>query len=383
MEFSFYTANKIIFKKGAINELVTHLKPLGSNFMFVVDPFFISSPTMEGIKKQLDDANLRYVAFSEVRGEPTVELVDEITALALKEGCDAVVSIGGGSCIDAGKATAALITNGTPALDYMEVVGKGKKVTVQPVPFVSVPTTAGTGSEVTKNAVLGSHVLNFKRSMRSDSMMANATIIDPLLTVGCPKRVTANSGIDAATHLIESFITWRATPISHGLTMSGIELVGKYLRRAYDDGNDIEAREGMSAAALLGGMAFANSGLGAAHGIGMAVGIAYGVPHGEACGIMLPHVMKLNAPHVLPKMARIGELLTGRKFATEQEAADAAVDFIFELCAHMGIKPDFKHLNIPKEEIPALAKASFGTSMSSNPVQLTQEQWEEYFTTIM
>jgi len=383
MEFSFFTAHKIVFKKGAIDELVTHIKPLGSNFMLVVDPFFLNSPTMESIKKQFEEAGLRYVAFGDVRGEPTVEMVDEVTALAVKEGCDAVISIGGGSCIDTGKATAALITNGTPALDYMEVVGKGKKVTVEPVPFVAIPTTAGTGSEVTKNAVLGSHVMNFKRSMRSDSMIANVTIVDPLLTVGCPKRVTANSGIDAATHLIEAYTTWRANPISDGLCMSGIELVGKYLRRAYDDGNDIEAREGMSAAALIGGMAFANSGLGAAHGIGMAVGIAYNVPHGEACGIMLPHIMKLNAPHVLSRMARVGELLTGKHYASEQEAADAAVDFIFDLCAHMDIKPDFKHLNIPKEQIPALAKASFGTSMSSNPIQLTQEQWEEFFATIM
>lgn len=383
MEFSFYTANKIVFKKGALNELATHLKPLGDNFLLVVDPFFFTSPTMEQVKGLLNEAGLKYTAFGGVTGEPTVEMADEVTAMALKNGCNAVVSIGGGSCIDMGKAVAALITNGTPAVDYMEVVGKGKKVTVQPVPFVSIPTTAGTGSEVTKNAVLGSHILNFKRSMRSDMMVANCTIVDPLLTVGCPKKVTANSGIDAATHLIEAHITWRATPISDGLTMSGIELVGKYLRRAYDDGNDIEAREGMAAAALIGGMAFANSGLGAAHGIGMAVGIAYNVPHGEACGIMLPHVMRLNAPHCLGRMARVGELLTGKRFATEQEAADAAVDFVFDLTQHMGIKPDFKHLNIPKDQIPALAKASYGTSMSSNPVQLNQEEMEKFLATLM
>ncbi|MGI6193137.1 MAG: iron-containing alcohol dehydrogenase, partial [Christensenellales bacterium] len=133
MEFSFLTATKIVFKKGAIDELVNHVKPLGSHFMLVVDPFFLNSPTMDGIRKQFEDAGLRCVAYGEVKGEPTVEQVDEITELALKEGCDAVISIGGGSCIDAGKAVAALITNGAPALDYMEVVGKGKKVTREPV----------------------------------------------------------------------------------------------------------------------------------------------------------------------------------------------------------------------------------------------------------
>ncbi|MEG2083666.1 MAG: iron-containing alcohol dehydrogenase, partial [Oscillospiraceae bacterium] len=288
MEFSFYTANKIVFKQGAIAELGSHVKSLGTNFLVVVDPFFLTSPTMDVVKSQLESIGAAYTVFGEVSGEPTVEQIDEVAKLALKNGCNAVISIGGGSCIDAGKATAALLTNGTPAIDYMEVVGKGKKVTVMPAPFIAVPTTAGTGSEVTKNAVLGSSVLNFKRSMRSDTMVANVAILDPLLTVGCPPKVTANSGIDAATHLIESYLTWRATPISDGLAMSGIELIGKYLRKAYDNGNDIEAREGMCAASLIGGMAFANSGLGAVHGIGMAVGIAFHVPHGEACGILLP-----------------------------------------------------------------------------------------------
>lgn len=151
------------------------------------------------------------------------------------------------------------VTNGTPSIDYMEYVGKGKKVTKMPLPFIAIPTTSGTGSEVTKNAVLGSKIHNFKRSMRSDMMIANLSIIDPTLAAGCPKNVTAHSGIDAMTHLIESYTTWRATPISDGLSLKGIEFAGKYLRRAYDDGSDMEARDGMATAALLGGMAFANS----------------------------------------------------------------------------------------------------------------------------
>lgn len=379
MDFSFLTAHKIVFKQNAILELKDHIADLGTNFMLVVDPFFATSPTLDKVKEQLDEMGKKYTVYAEVAGEPTVEQVDEVAELAIAAGCDAVMSIGGGSNIDVGKATAALITNGTPAVDYMEYVGKGKKVTKEPVPFIACPTTAGTGSEVTKNAVLGSKVMNFKRSMRSDMMIANLSIVDPVLTAGCPKSVTANSGIDAMTHLIEAYTTWRATPISDGLALKGIELAGKYLQRAYDDGSDMEAREGMAAASLMGGMAFANSGLGAAHGIGMAVGIAYHVPHGEACGILLPHVMKLNAPKVEARMAKVGEALTGKKFQSDSEAAQAAVNFIVALAAHMQIKPDFRHLNIPDSEIPALAKASFGTSMSSNPVQLTQEEWEEYF----
>lgn len=383
MEFSFLTAHKIVFKQGAIHELVSHVGELGSNFLLVVDPFFKTSPVMESVKQQLADAGKRFTVYAEVAGEPTVEQVDEVAELAVKAGCDAVISIGGGSNIDVGKSVAALITNGTPAIDYMEVVGKGKKVTVEPVPFIAVPTTSGTGSEVTKNAVLGSKIHNFKRSMRSDSMMANLAIIDPALAAGCPKSVTAFSGIDAMTHLIEAYTTWRATPISDGLALKGIELAGKYLRRAYDDGSDMEAREGMAAAAVMGGMAFANSGLGAAHGIGMVIGILYHVPHGEACGILLPHVMKLNAPHTLERMAKVGETLTGKRFDSLEEAANAAVDFIYELNAHMNIKPDFKHLNIPKEMFPSIAQQSFGTSMSSNPLQMDAKGWEQFLETIL
>ena len=383
MEFSFLTARKIVFKTGAVAELAKYVAEFGRNFLVVVDPFFKESETMNNVRSQLESIGAKYTVYAEGAGEPTVEQVDEVCELAVKNKCEAVIAIGGGSNIDVGKSVAALITNGTPAIDYMEVVGKGKKVTVEPVPFIAIPTTSGTGSEVTKNAVLGSKVHNFKRSMRADSMLANLSIIDPELVKGCPKKVTAFSGIDAMTHLIESYITWRATPISDGLSLEGIGLAGKYLRRAYDEGSDMEAREGMAAAALIAGMSFANSGLGAAHGIGMAIGIAYHVPHGEACGILLPHVMKLNKDAATDRLDKVGEALTGRRFDKRGDGAQAAIDFITELNGHMGIPADFKYLNIPKEDIPAIAKASYGTSMSSNPVQLELPQMIEYVTALV
>lgn len=380
MQFTFLTAQKILFKTGAVGEIAQYVGDYGKNFLIVVDPFFKESETMTKVKAQLESIGAKYTVYGEVAGEPTVEQVDEVCAIAKEAGCDAVISIGGGSNIDVGKAVAALVTNGDLAVDYMEYVsvGKGKKITVEPLPFISIPTTAGTGSEVTKNAVLGSKIHGFKRSMRADSMLANLTIIDPELSKGCPKKVTAFSGIDAMTHLIESYICTRINPISEGLALKGIELAGKYLRRAYDDGSDMEAREGMAAAATIGGMAFANSGLGAAHGIGMAIGIAYHVPHGQACGILLPHVMKLNQKVAEDKLAKVGEALTGKKFDNAAEGAQAAVDFIYELNAHMGIEPDFKYLNIPREDIPAIAKASYGNSMSANPVQLEMDEMIEY-----
>lgn len=374
MEFTFYTANKIVFKQNAIEEVGVNVKGLGQKFLIVVDPFFADSKAMKSVKKQLEEIGASFIVFSDVTGEPTVDMVDEVADLAVAEGCDAVISLGGGSSIDVGKATAALITNGTPAVDYLEVVGKGKKVVNEPVPFIAIPTTAGTGSEVTKNAVLGSKTQGFKRSMRDDKMVATITIVDPLLTVGCPPRVTASSGIDAMTHLIEAYTTLHPKPISDGLALKGIELAGKYLKRAFEDGNDIEAREGMSAAALIGGMAFANSGLGAAHGFGMSVGIRYHLPHGVACGIALPHVVRLNAKACPEKMDKIGEALTGKKFDKPGEGCEAAIQFLFDLNKAIGIEPDYKFLNVPEEEIPEVALGSRGTSMKNNPVQLTDEE---------
>lgn len=383
MEFTFYTADKIVFKRGALKEAGNYIARLGKKFLVIIDPFFAESPAMEDLTRQLEALGADYLIFSEVRGEPTVDLVDEVSRLALASQCDAVISLGGGSCIDVGKATAAIITNGGPAVDYLEVVGKGKKVTEAPVPFVAIPTTAGTGSEVTKNAVLGSKTQGFKRSMRDDKMVATIAIIDPELDMGCSRKVTATSGIDALTHLIEAYITFRATPISDGLALKGIELAGKYLQRACDDGKDMEAREGMCAAALLGGMAFANSGLGAAHGFGMAVGIRYHLPHGEACGIALPHVVRLNAKACPKKMDKIGEALTGRRFDKAGEGTQAAIDFLFDLNKAIGIAPDYKFLNVPPEEVAEVALGSRGTSMTSNPVQLTDEELIAFLRNIM
>ncbi len=383
MEFTFYTANKIVFKRGAIKELAANIGGLGKKFLVLIDPAFVNTPVQATVVEQIASIGAACEIFSEVRGEPTVELVDEVAGLAAKQGCDAVISVGGGSNIDVGKAVAALLTNGGSALDYLEVVGKGKKVEKDPVPFIAVPTTAGTGSEVTKNSVIGSLTAGFKRSMRSDKMVATISIVDPELTLGCPKKVTANSGIDAMTHLIEAYITFRATPISDGLALKGIELAGKYLQRAVEDGSDIEAREGMSAAALIGGMAFANSGLGAAHGVGMAMGIKYHLPHGEACGIALPYVVELNADVAGEKLDKVGEALTGKRFDRPGEGTKACIDFLFKLNEAIGIPKDYKFLNVPREEIPSLAQGSLGTSMTSNPKKMDVEALTEFLSKIV
>jgi alcohol dehydrogenase class IV len=383
MSLSFYTASKILLERGALQKVGSEVARYGDNFLVVIDPSFKDSKEQDTLVEQIKSINAKYTIFTGVYGEPTVELVDEVAALALENSCNAVISLGGGSTIDVGKAVAAVITNGMPTVDYLEYVGKDKKVTREPVPFIAIPTTSGTGSEVTKNAVLSNRAGSFKRSMRSDSMVANVAILDPLLTVSCPPKVTAHSGIDALTHAIEAFVTFRATPISDGLSLKSIEMCGKYLQRCYEDGKDLEAREGMSAAALLAGMAFANSGLGAVHGIAMAVGIACHVGHGESCGILLPHIMRLNAPHAAKRMDLVGETLTSKHYTKEGEGSQAAIDFVTELNTAIGIKPDYKHLNIPREKFRELAEASIGTSMKSNPFQMEIDEWIKFYDQIM
>lgn len=383
MDFTFYTASKIVVKKDAIKELGQNIGHLGKKFLLLIDPAFYETPIMDVAITQIESVGAEYAIFSEIRGEPTAELVDEVNDFAMKKNCDAVISLGGGSCIDVGKAVAATITNGVPVIDYLEVVGKGKKLTKDPVPFIAIPTTAGTGSEVTKNAVIGSKTAVFKRSMRDDKMVATIALLDPSLTISCPAKVTAFSGIDAMTHLIEAFITFRATPISDALSIKGIELAGKYLQRAYENGGDFEAREGMSVAALLGGMAFANSGLGAAHGVGMAIGIRYHLSHGEACGIALPHVIKLNADVATDKLDKVGEALTGKRFDNQGEGTQVTVNFLFALNKALGISPDYKFLHIPKKEIAEVAAGSLGTSMTSNPKKMTVESLTEFLSEIL
>lgn len=383
MEFGFYTAPKILFKKGAVKELAKSIEGLGTRFLIVSDPVFKNSKHLEVIVDQVKSINGKVTIFSDVFGEPTVELVDEIHEIAKAANCDAVIALGGGSVIDSAKAVAATLTNGIPVIDYMEYVGKGKKIVNPPVPFIAIPTTAGTGSEVTKNSVLGSVEHGFKRSMRDDKMVANVAVIDPELMVGCPKKVTAHSGIDAMTHLIEAYITHRATPLSDALAIKGIELAGKYLQRAYVDGNDMEAREGMAVASLLGGISFANSGLGAAHGVAMAIGVKYGIPHGQACGIILPHVVKLNASVAEKKLDKVGEALTDKRYDKPGEGTLAAIDFLYKLNDSLNIEKDYKFVHIPKEDIPGLAKDSIGTSMKSNPKEMTEESIYDFILTIV
>ena len=263
--------------------------------------------------------------------EPTVELVRAAVAVARAQGADVIAAIGGGSVIDTGKAVAMLLGNGGDPLDYLEVVGSGQAITRPAVPCVAVPTTAGTGAEVTANAVLAVPSHRVKASLRSPLMIPRVALVDPLLTVSCPPPVTAASGLDALTQCLEPFVSVQATPLTDGLAREGLRRAGTGLRAAYADGADLGARADMAVCSLLGGIALANAKLGAVHGLAGVIGGTAAVPHGMACAALLVPVIEANlralrsrsrsGAGVLDRYAEAARLLTGRALHPSKTAS--------------------------------------------------------------
>ena len=284
------------------------------------------------------------------------------------------MAIGGGSAIDLAKAAAAMTTNrqSDTVQDYFEGVGRGLKINVSPLPMLAIPTTAGTGSEATKNAVISSTDPPFKKSLRSEQMVPRAVLVDPELTVSCSPSVTAHSGMDAITQCIESYVSRKAKPIAAALALQGLQLAMPALGEAVERPESQTAREAMAQAALLSGMALANSGLGMAHGVAAALGVHCNVPHGLACAVMLPTALRINAvscPGRFAEMARAVGITSH-----PGDAVDAFVNRIEELCVRVGIPGKLSEIGVPSDAIPAIVRGSRGNSMDGNPRQLTDAE---------
>jgi alcohol dehydrogenase class IV len=294
-------------------------------------------------------------------------------------GCDVVISLGGGSAIDTGKAIAAVATNGGEPLDFLEVVGKGRAIAAAPLPFIAVPTTAGTGSEVTRNAVLGSTEHGVKASLRSPLMLPRIALVDPELTYRLPPAVTATTGLDALTQLIEPYVSPRANPLVDAICVDGIGRIAGALSRAYHDGADTDARHDMALASLFGGLALANAGLGVVHGLASPLGGGWKAPHGALCAALLPHGMAANvaalrarAPQhpALERYAAIARLLTGR----DEARAEEGIDWVHALCVELRI-PSLRVWGISEADLPGVVeKAARASSMHANPLPLTGEE---------
>jgi alcohol dehydrogenase class IV len=317
-----------------------------------------------------------------VAGEPTTDLVRNGVALARETGCDLVIGCGGGSAIDAGKAIAALLANGGDPLDYLEVIGRGQPLTRPSAPCIAIPTTAGAGAEVTRNAVLASPEHGVKVSLRSPFMLPRLAIVDPELTYSLPADVTASTGLDALTQLIEPFTSIRANPLTDALCREGMGRVARSLRRAYKDGADAAAREDMALASLLGGLALANAGLGAAHGFASVIGGMYPAPHGAVCAAFLPHVMAANLrglrqrqpnANALARYREVAALLTGDPAASAEEG----IRWVAEL-AHALQIPGLAAYGVTRNDFALLIeKTAVASSTKANPIVLTSNELRE------
>jgi len=311
-----------------------------------------------------------------VDGEPTVDSARAAVAAAREFGADVVVGIGGGSPLDLGKAVAVLLANGGDPLDYLEVVGRGQPFTRPALPCVAVPTTAGTGSEVTANAVLTSPEHRVKASLRSPLMIPRVALVDPELTISCPPHVTAASGLDALTQCLEPFVSPRATPLTDGLAREGLRRAAAGLRAAFADGTDLAARADMAMCSLLGGMGLANAKLGAVHGLAGVTGGTADVPHGIACAALLAPVIEANVRALraadpggpaLARYAEAAQLLTGQPAA----AIEDGLAWIRATVRQLGV-PGLGRYGIgPAEAGGIAARAAASSSMQGNPVSLT------------
>jgi len=367
--FEFATAGRIVAGVGRAAELPGMVAGLGSRVLVCTG----ADPARHG--GLLAGLGLPAVVVT-VDAEPTVELARAGAAAAREHGADVVAAVGGGSVIDLAKAVAMLLGNGGDPLDYLEVIGSGRKITQPAAPCVAVPTTAGTGAEVTANAVLASPAHGLKASLRSPLMIPRVALVDPELTVSCPPRVTAASGLDALTQCLEPLVSVRANPLTDGLAREGLRRAAAGLRAAYADGSDLGARADMAMCSLLGGIALANAKLGAVHGLAGVIGGTADVPHGVACAALLAPVVEANVRALrsgqpggpaLGRYAEAARLLTGESAASIGDG----LTWIRETVSLLAI-PGLAAFGIgPQHADDVAAKAARSSSMQGNPVALT------------
>jgi alcohol dehydrogenase class IV len=378
MRFEFATAHRILFGPGVVRDAGPVAAELGRRALVVTgrNPHR-AGPLLELLRGHGVDS----VIFS-TSGEPEVQTIKDGAALATKEHCDLVIAFGGGSALDAGKAVAALAANGGDIFDHLEIIGHGRPLVRPSLPVIAIPTTAGTGSEATRNAVLASPEHRLKVSLRSPFMLPRIAIVDPELTHDLPPALTASTGLDALTQLIEPFVCTRANPVTDALCREGMTRVARSLRAAFDDGRDACAREDMTLASLFGGIALANAGLGAVHGLAGPIGGILPAPHGAVCAALLPQVVETNlaalrkrgaAGDALARYEMVARILADREAAV----ADDAVARLKELTAYLRIPP-LRTYGLTSTHTPELVKkAANSSSMKANPVALTPGELAE------
>ncbi len=381
MRFDFVTAAKIVFGAGALKELGMLVAPLGKRVLLVTfkNPER-ALPAVELLKAH----NLEVTVFP-TDGEPTIQMARDGVRIATEAGCDVVIGFGGGSAMDTAKAIAALMTNTGDPLDYLEVIGRGQPIKKASLPFIAIPTTAGTGSEVTSNAVLASPEHQVKVSLRSPLMLARIALVDSTLTYSSPPEVTAQSGLDALTQVIEPYTSNKANPLTDAICKEAIQRAAGALQQAYEHPDDASAREDMSFVSLSGGLALANAKLGAVHGFAGIFGGMFDAPHGGICARLLPFVMDVNVRALrqrqpeadyLRRYELVAQLLTGDERAT----AEDGVKWVYRLTQTLNI-PGLSSYGMSDNDLSTIIEKSVGaSSMQGNPIKLTSEEMRAILT---
>ncbi len=374
--FEFVTASRIVFGAGCLDQVAEIAATYGKRALLVMG----SIAAADRLESQLQERHISVTRYA-VSGEPEVETVE--AGLRAARGHDVVIGLGGGSVIDTAKAIAGLMSNGGGVLDYVEVVGRGQPIRLPAAPWIAIPTTAGTGAEVTRNSVIAVPEKGVKVSMRSPHLLPRVAVIDPVLTYTLPPEVTASTGLDALTQLIEPYTCSRPTPMSDMLVEAALPRAARSLLHAYKE-NDPAAREDMAFASLCSGMALANSGLGAVHGFAAVIGGRYPIPHGMCCAAMLPYVVDGNIRALLQRepdslvLARYATIaryfLGGQSAVMDKVLQRDLVEALRTLCRAVQIRT-LSTYGVTTEAVPDLvAQAQQASSMKANPIKLTTDE---------
>nr|WP_047150971.1 iron-containing alcohol dehydrogenase [Aneurinibacillus tyrosinisolvens] len=355
----------VLYGEGSFAEIGGQAKKYGKKALIVSDPIMEQIGNVELCVEHLRNEGLAIATYTGVDSEPTDIHVKEALSLFQTESCDVIVAIGGGSCIDTAKAVAALATNGGSMSDYM---GNKKLFTESPIPLLAVPTTAGTGSEVTKVTVITDTVQDIKMMVSQPALLPAVAIVDPQLTVSCPPSVTAATGVDALCHAIEAYISRRSQPVTDTLALSAIELIVTHLRRAYENGNDIEARDKVALGSMLAGVAFSNASVTLVHGMSRPIGALFHVPHGVSNAMLLPAVLEFTKDSAAERLAAIGRLIRPEAASlSNEELAEMVIAELKQLCLDLKI-PNMKTWGIEEEKFEMLvSKMAVDAIASGSP----------------
>jgi alcohol dehydrogenase len=366
VSFELYTPQKIVFGNNRMKTVATEARRLGGRALVVSGKNSMrKTGVLDSLTSLLRSEGVK-VEYCTIEHEPTVDMVDAGKRRAEECACDLVIALGGGSVIDAGKAIAGMIGKPGSITEYQS----GKEIKSPGLPLIAIPTTAGSGAEVTKNAVLTNPTTKKKQSVRSEFFLARVVIVDPLLTISLPQEITAASGMDALTQAIECLVSPYGNPFSEALAYRAIELLSSNILPAYNNGNNTKARVNMALGSLITGLAFANTGLGAVHGIAHAIGGIFNLPHGVICALLLPHIVSFNYPAEPEKFARVKEAMGLVKSGDEAPLVTA----LAKMSKAMHLPGSLSKLGITRSDFPAIIERSWSSSMEKNPRPVTEEE---------